>query len=264
MKRNAIMWGLISLIIGLTAFWSCDDNDDDDILYRSFAMVQMDGDSPTTFTLKTERGNILTPHNPSSFISSLTNGEWVIATFYIKNGSAPNYTVELLATQQVLTKSYWVMTTSNVDSTVVATRDPGAIRNAWLVRGATSSYINVMFTTNWFSGPTYVNLVQNNTTVSGNDTIASTTPNPNAGVWTLDFITTYTGAQILPPQISRGIVSFILPTSSLEGLTMIKINYTNFKRELIPYTINLSSAPSSFSSEMPADRFDAPDMKDLE
>lgn len=253
MKRNAIVWGLISLLVGLTAFWACDDNDDDnkDRIYQSFAMVQLD-EANNTFTLKTEKGNTLTPTNASVYVSKVVNGEWVIATFKDVVGTAPAFSVYLLNIEKVLTKPVWDMTVSNVDSAVVKTRDPGYIDRAWVVTNGDLGYINVLFHSYWMSEPIYVNLVQNNTTVVEGDTVASTNLNPDAGIWTLDFITTYQGALILPPQRANGIVSFTVPATKLAGLTKIIINYTDFNKVLKQYSVPVSTTSTYVGTEFDA------------
>lgn len=252
MRRNAIVWGLISLVISLGAFWACDDNDDhEDRIYQSFAMVQLD-ETNNTFTLKTEKGNTLTPTNASVYVNKVTNGEWVIATFRDVTGSAPAFNVFLLNLEKILTKPVWVMDTANVDSVVVKERDPGVIQKAWVVKGSSLAYINVTFTSYFMSAPIYVNLVQNNTQVVNNDTVPSTALNPVSGVWTLDFITTYQGAQILPPQTAFGVVSFTVPLSQIEGLTKIVINYTNGNLKQQQYTVNVSNANTFVATEFDA------------
>ncbi|MEG2181315.1 MAG: hypothetical protein RRZ66_12205 [Bacteroidales bacterium] len=265
MKRNAIVWGLISLLIGLTAFWACDDNDDDDRdrIYQSFAMVQLD-EANNTFTLKTEKGNTLTPTNASVYVSKVVNGEWVIATFKDVVGTAPALSVYLLNLEKVLTKPVWDMTVDNVDSVVVKKRDPGYIDRAWVVTNGDLGYINILFHSFWMSEPIFVNLVQNNTMVVDEsaeakavpavkkDTVPSDLPNPNAGVWTLDFITTYQGALILPPQRANGIASFTVPATKLAGITKIVINYTDFNNVLKQYTVPVSTASTYVATEFDA------------
>jgi len=241
MIRNAIVWSMFSLLMCVVALWSCNDDDHKDDVYQSFAYVKINADS-TSFSLVTEKGNTLSPTNSGVYINKVTANEWVIATYRDVEGKTPDLTCELLYLEKVLTKPVWTMTTANVDSVVVAKRDAGVIKQAWLVEGADKSFINVLFAQQWVSGLTYVNLVQNNTTVSGTDTIASVNPNPAGGTWTLDFITTYQGGLFLPPQIANGIVSFTVPTDSLANLSQIVINYTDFnlnsKQITVPVEVN--------------------------
>ena len=252
MKRNAIVWGLISLLVGLTAFWACDDNDDEkDYIYQSFAMVTLD-EANNSFTLTTEKGNTLTPTNAAVYVNKVTNGEWVIATFRDVTGTAPSYSIYLLNVEKILTKPVWTMTTTNVDSAVVASRDPGYVLRAWAVKGKSLGYVNILFTSFWMSEPTYVNLVKNETTVVDGDTVASTTPNPVNGVLTLDFIATYQGAQILPPQRANGVASFTVPVSELANLKTIVINFTDFNLVQKTYTVTVSDASTYVASEFDA------------
>lgn len=254
MKRNAIVFGLITLLIGLTTFWSCDDNDDKDVIYQSFALVSLD-QANNTFTLTTEKGNVLTPTNANVFVNKVTDGEWVIATFRDLTGAAPAYNMYLLSLDKVLTKPVWEMTVDNVDSVVVESRDPGYILKSWAVKGEDLAYVNVLFTSWWMSEPTYVNLVKNETMVQDGDTVPSTKPNPDAGVLTLDFITTYNGAQILPPQRSNGVVSFTMPLPDLANVDKIVINFTNFDGRLQQYNVTVSDkntyVPSEFDASTP-------------
>ena len=251
MRRNAIVWSVISLFVCLTAFWACNDDDDKDDVYQSFAYVALDEGS-STFSLVTEKGNTLIPDNPSVYINTVKNGEWVIATYRDVKGDAGKYTVDVLYLQQVLTKPVWTMTTANVDSAVVSQRDPSPIADAWVVEGRDYGYINVVFSTIWMSEPTAINLVQNNTTVSGTDTIASTAVNPNGGTWTLDLIAKYSGGAFQPTQRVPGVVSFTVPLDSLENISTIVINYTDYNLNQKVFSVPVTQISNYAFTELDA------------
>ncbi|MDO5571806.1 MAG: hypothetical protein Q4F97_10150 [Bacteroidales bacterium] len=248
MKKNVLVWILFALIGGLFVV-ACDDNDDDDYIYQSIVTVTVDqAATGNSFYLTTEKGNKLTPDNQSQWLTDIANGKRAVAYFTIKSGSAPSYTIDLLALKPILTKSVWVMDTANVDSIVVAKKYPGPILEAWYQGG----YINIFFRYYWVDAPVYVNLVKSEVTfvTSGGetDTIASTTPNPTGGVLSLEFIVNLNNRWILPPQWTNSIASFAIPAdvASIAGVTTIKILYYDRNANPQYYTLPVNQTSSNF------------------
>lgn len=240
MKKNAVLW-LLFAFLGLGAFWACDDDNDNEYLnvYQSIVTVTVDN-SANTFYLTTEKGNKLVPDNQSSWLSDVSNGQKAIATFTIVSGSAPTYTINLVDLQTVLTKSAILYTTAaDTAGNVQLERPwyPGVIRDVWYTAGQDTGYVNIVFSSIFFSDVTYVNLIA--------DQIPPVV-NPSAGILTLRFVVKNTGAQILPPSTARGIVAFAIPLSKLSGVSTLQLQYQNFNNN--PQTINLNISSSSSSS----------------
>ncbi|MEG1617726.1 MAG: hypothetical protein RR202_12850 [Bacteroidales bacterium] len=252
MKQKAILWLLVALFGGV-AFWACDDNDDDDrnIVYQSFAYVSDLDETANTFNLITEKGNTLVPENPGGWVKNLSNGQWVLATFTINSQpSSTKYNIYLLALQEVTTKSIVKVDQDSLNS-LYTNADPASVYEAWVVKGATNGYINMVFRSNWFSLPPVAELVQ--------DTTAAQV----SGVLNYTLIVDYNGGQLLPPQVKRYIISYMLPTTDLAGINTIKINFKGLNFNPGVYTITVGNT-STFAGDFMKDGTIEPSMLQLE
>jgi hypothetical protein len=240
---------LFALMGGLFVV-ACDDNDDKkDYIYQSIVTITVDQASTgNTFYLTTEKGNKLTPINQSMWVSNISNGQRALAYFVIESGSAPSYTIDLLALKPILTKSVWVMDTANVDSIVVANQYPGPILDAWYKDG----FINVFFRYYWVDARVYVNLVKSEvafvTTNGVTDTVPSAVPNPLNGELSLQFIVNLNNMWLFPPQWTNSIASFAVPAAvaNMSTVTSIKILYYDFNANQKYYTLPVNKNTSNF------------------
>ncbi|MEG1586888.1 MAG: NigD-like C-terminal domain-containing protein, partial [Bacteroidales bacterium] len=232
MKRSTILWGLISLFIGLGFFWSCDDNDDDyslDRYYQSIVTVESDSTSDA-YWLQMTNGDLLWPVNQGFLpFYNFQKGERGLATYNIVGGADGKFTnlIRLISMSEILTKDIIKWTPANKDTLALANWNPGVIKDGWIENG----FINLIFEFRWHNKAHIVNLVQN-------DTITPAPVNPQGGVWSLQFCQNSNGDWIEHGSVVRSLVSFKIPSSiNTSSLTKVNIEYVNWNGQRLNYAI---------------------------
>lgn len=254
MKRNAIVGGVVSLLMGLMFFVACDDNDDDyslDKYYQSIVTVQ--GDESGAYWLKLVNGDLLWPVNQGwlPYYGS-ERGARGLATYNIVGGQDGQFTnlIRLISLSGILTKDVWDWTAANKDTVVLENWNPGVIDEAWIEKGDTVNYINVIFQYRAHKSVIhYINLIQDN--------LNTEVVNPTGGVWSLKFCQNSNGDWVEHGSKYRTLVSFIIPKDiNLSTLTKINIDFKDWKEATQVYTINVKSSSSTTFSASEVKEFE--------
>lgn len=246
--KNAVS-GIIFVLLGCLSFFSCDKDEDNryEEFYHNIVTVVMDDDD-NSFYLVTDKGNKLMPTDPTPWFSNLKDGGRGTVLFNILGGAAPQFLINLISFDPVLTKPVWTVTPENADTAVIDRKDPGLIIDAWYTYNTELAYVTVVFKTHVFAGAAYVNLVQDNTvTVDG---VVETTPveNPTPdGVWNLNFITKYSADNLVQGWTMQNMASFIVDHSLIaeRKVEKIALYYYDMSGALQVYDVTLKDSVSN-------------------
>lgn len=246
--KNAVL-GIIFILLGSLSFFSCDKDEDNryEEFYHNIVTIVMNDDN-NSFYLVTDKGNKLMPTDPTPWFSTLKDGGRGTVLFNIVGGAAPQFLINLISFDPLLTKAVWTVTPENADTAVIDRKDPGMIIDAWYTYNTELAYVTVVFKTQAFSGTAYVNLIQDNTVTVDGTVETTSVENPTTeGVWNLNFITKYPENDLAQGWTMQSMASFVVDHTLIaeRKVETIALYYYDMSGAMQVYDVKLKDSASN-------------------
>lgn len=154
-------WGIIAIILSLSVFTGCDDDDTYSYgnLWVAIGTIEKQGESDIAYTLKLDDDNtILEPISFGYPYFKTEDNQRVVVNYTILGDKSTTetkkYQVQVNALKEILTKDITNLTEENSDS---IGNDPVKVDKAWM----TNNYLSFRFKYYGGSKTHYINLVKN-------------------------------------------------------------------------------------------------------